>query len=55
MKLTEWKPGVEHVCNYIIGGIEAQRLRMKYEEMQEARARALKVEKEFKAMLEKYE
>lgn len=55
MKLTEWKPRVEHVCNYIIAGIEAQRLRAKYNELCEARAHAMEVELKLKAMLDKYE
>lgn len=55
MKLTDWKSRVEHVCNYIIAGIESEAVRAKYEELCEARAGALKAEIELKAILGKYE
>ena len=55
MKLVELGKRVEHVCEYIIGGIESEKLRAKFVEMCEARARAVVLEKELKAMLEKYE
>ena len=55
MKLCEVAKRVEHVCNYIIAGVESEKLRAKYVELCEARARAVALEKELKAMLEKYE
>lgn len=55
MKLSELQSRVEHVCNYIIAGIESERLRAKYKELCAARARAVECEKALKAMLEKYE
>ena len=55
MKMCELEKRVKHVCEYVIGGIESERLRAKYNELQAARARARVLEKELKAILEKYE
>ena len=55
MKANELAKRVEHVCNYIIGGVESEQLRIKYKELCELRARARAVEVELKGMLEKYE
>ena len=55
MKLCEISKRVAHVCNYIIAGIASEQLRAKYNELCEARARAVALEKELKEMLARYE
>lgn len=55
MKLCELEKRVKHVCNYIIGGIESEMVLAKYNDWLAARSRAAMLEKELKAMLEKYE
>lgn len=55
MKMCEINKRVENVCNYIIGGIEREQLRAKYNELQAARARAAALEAEIIRALNKYE
>lgn len=55
MKLCELGTRVAHVCNYRIAGVASEQLRAKYNELCEARARAVALEAEIKTILEKYE
>lgn len=53
--MQEISKRVDHLCNYVIGGIESEQLFAKFVELCETRARARALDKELKCMLEKYE
>ena len=55
MKQWDYVRRVENVCNYVICGIEREQLQAKLKAMCAARVQAAALEKELKAMLEKYE
>ncbi len=55
MKLCDLGARVDHVCNYIIAGVESEALFAKFEELCKIRARAMALESEICRALNKYE